>query len=327
MAQTQDRTMWNSMLHIGLNGSFMKFPHVPPDTAALKKAGARAAIYGIPWDSTSISRTGANYGPRGMRELSCQFLSYNATLGFDIVDELSPVDCGDTDVVLANPEKTFANAQRDISQIIGADALPMTMGGDHSILIPAVRAVKEHYDNPGLVLVDTHLDTAHDVGGELLNHCCPIVRAVEAGFDPAHISLVAINGWQNPRSELDYCLEHGIDVVWIEDIWAKGIGHAVERALKVAGNGTDGLYLSLDIDALDTSYAVGTCTPTPGGLTAREMIELVRGISTQGLIGVDLVEVAPSLDPSSIATCGTAKLGARLLLDAAAYHAGASYAA
>lgn len=326
MGQVQDRTMWNSMLHSGISGSFMGFPYVRPETEALKEVGAKAAIYGIPWDGTSISRTGANYGPRGMRELSCQFLSYNATLDFDIVHELSPVDCGDTEVVLANVEKTFSNAQHDLSQIIGAGALPMTIGGDHSILIPAARAVKEHYKNPGLILVDTHLDTAQDVGGELLNHCCPIVRAVEAGFDPKHVSLVGINGWQNPRSELDYAREHGIDVIWIEDIWAKGIPYAVERALEVTGNGTDGLYLSLDIDTLDTAYAVGTCTPTPGGLNAREMIELVRGLASHGLVGVDVVEVAPSLDPSSIATCGTAKLGARLLLDAAAFSAGARYA-
>src|SRR5215211_8741184 len=161
-----DTTMWTSLLHAGLAGSFLKLPHVPADADALRGQGARAAVYGIPWDSTSISRTGANYGPRGIREISGQFLTYNATWDFDIVDALSPVDCGDCDVVLANAEKTFDRAERDIGQILEAGAVPATLGGDHSITIPAVRAVRKRVENPGLVLIDTHLDTAQDVGGE-----------------------------------------------------------------------------------------------------------------------------------------------------------------
>src|SRR5690348_8517088 len=194
--------MWSSLLHAGLAGSFLRLPHVAPDAEALRAADARAAIYGIPFDATNISRTGANYGPRGIRDVSVQFLSYNATLDFDVIDALHPVDCGDCDIALANAEKTFARAQSDIGAILDAGALPVTLGGDHSITIPAVRAVRERLADPGLVLVDMHLDTAVDVGGEELNHCCPITRAVDAGFDPAKIALVGISGWMNPKSEL-----------------------------------------------------------------------------------------------------------------------------
>lgn len=315
-----DTTMWTSLLHAGLAGSFLRLPYVEPKADELRAHGARAAIYGIPWDSTSISRTGANYGPRGIREVSCQFLSYNATLDFDIVEALSPVDCGDAEVVLANAERTFANAQADLSEIIAAGALAVTFGGDHSITIPAVRAVREHFRRPGLVLIDTHLDTAPDVGGETLNHCCPITRAVDAGFPPENIALVAINGWMNPRSEINFCREHGITVVWLEEIWEHGVARAVETALGVAGDGTDALYLSIDVDSLDAAYAVGTCVPTPGGLTNRELIQLTRGIASHGLIGVDVVETAPSLDPTS----ATAGIAGRIALDAMAFHAGAS---
>jgi guanidinobutyrase len=317
--QAVDPTMWTSLLHAGLAGSFLKLPHVPADAAALRDRAARAAIYGIPWDSTSISRTGANYGPRGIREISGQFLTYNATWDFDIVDALNPVDCGDCDVILANAEKTFANAERDIGQILEAGAIPATLGGDHSVTIPAVRAVRKHVANPGLVLVDTHLDTAQDVGGELLNHCCPITRAVDAGFDPKHVALLAISGWMNPRTELRYCRERGITVVWLEDIWERGVPAAIETALEVAGGGTDGIYLSVDVDALDAAYAPGTCVPTPGGLTSREMLELVRGISRHGLVGMDVVETAPSLE----ATSATAAIAGRVVMDALAAHAGA----
>ncbi len=188
----------------------------------LRAHGAKAAIYGIPFDATNISRTGANYGPRGIRDVSCQFLTFNATLDFDLLEVLNPVDCGDTDIAWPTPRKHFARAQRDLSEIIRSGALPVTIGGDHSITIPAARAMAPEVKDPGLVLVDSHLDTAPDVGGELLNHCCPITRAVDAGFDPEKIALVGISGWMNPKTELAYCREHGITIIWLEEIWEKG---------------------------------------------------------------------------------------------------------
>jgi agmatinase len=317
--EPSDRTMWTSLLHAGLAGSFMRFPYVPARTEALREAKAEAAVYGIPFDATNISRTGANYGPRGMRDVSAQFLTYNAMLDFDVADQLAPVDCGDCDVIPGDPARTFERAQADIEQILHAGALPVTLGGEHSITIPAVRAVRSVHENPGLILVDTHLDTAPDVGGELLSHCCPITRAVDAGFDPTKIALVAISGWMNPRTELAYCREHGITVIWLEDISRRGVPWAVERALEVVADGTDGVYLSFDVDSLDAAFAPGTCCPTPGGLTSIQAIDFVRGVSAPGLLGVDVVEVAPSLDP----TPATALIGGRIALEAMSWHAGA----
>jgi agmatinase len=317
--QPLDPTMWTSLLHAGLAGSFMRFPHVRADTEKLREAGAKAAVYGIPFDATNISRTGSNYGPRGIRDVSCQFLTYNAMWDFDVAEALSPVDCGDCDVIPGDPERSFDRAQGDLEQILRADALPVTLGGEHSVTIPAVRAVTAVHDDPGLILVDTHLDTAPDVGGELLSHCCPITRAVDAGFNPERIVLVGISGWMNPRTELEYCREQGITVVWLEEIWEHGVAWAIDRTLEVVGAASSGTYLSFDIDSLDAAYAPGTCCPTPGGLTSREALELVRGVAAPGLIGVDVVEVAPSLDP----TPQTALLGGRVALEAMAAHAGA----
>jgi guanidinobutyrase len=313
-----DPTMWTGLLHAGIIGSFLRLPYVAPDADALKRHGAGAAVYGVPFDATNISRTGANYGPRGIREVSCQFLTYYATFDFDLVAALNPVDCGDCAIALADPERTFERAQADIGAILDAGALPVTLGGDHSITIPAARAVAERLTDPGLVLIDTHLDTAIDVGGERLNHCCPITRAVDAGFDPRKIALVGISGWMNPRSELAYCREHGITVIWLDDIWERGTAKVVEEALAVAGAG-DGLYLSFDVDSLDAAHAPGTCCPTPGGLSTREAIELVRGIARHRLAGVDVVETAPSLD----STPTTALVAGRVAIEAMAFHAGA----
>ena len=317
-AAVPDSTMWTSLLHAGLAGSFLRLPHVPPDAEQLRAKQAKAAIYGIPFDATNISRTGANYGPRGIREVSVQFLTYNATLDFDVAEALNPVDCGDCDIALANPQKTFDRAQADIRAILDAGALPVTLGGDHSVTIPAARAIRDKYSDPGLVLIDTHLDTALDVGGEELNHCCPITRAVDAGFDPTKIVLIGMSGWMNPRTEINYCRENGITVIWLEDLWQEGTAGAIEQALQIAGAG-DGIYLSFDVDSLDAAHAVGTCCPTPGGLTTREAIELVRGVSRNGLLGVDVVETAPSLDAGP----GTALIAGRVALEAMAFHAGA----
>src|SRR4029077_18682704 len=138
--------------------------------------------------------------------------------------------------------------------------------------------------------------------------------------DPTKIALLGISGWMNTRSELDYCRENGISVLFLEEIWDHGTAWAVDRALEVASRAADGIYLSFDIDSLDAAYAPGTCCPTPGGLSSREAIELVRGISAGGLLGVDVVEGAPSLD----ATPATALMGCRIAVEAMAFHAGAS---
>jgi arginase family enzyme len=123
----------------------------------------------------------------------------------------------------------------------------------------------------------------------------------------------------NPKTELKYCEDNGITVIWLEEIWEKGTSWAADKAREVAGAG-DGIYLSFDVDSLDAAHAPGTCCPSPGGLTSREAIELVRGVSSGGLLGVDVVEVAPSLDP----TPATALIGGRIALEAMAFHAGAA---
>jgi len=312
-------------LHGGFAGSFLQFPHVKPSAVAIRKAGAKAAIYGMPWDATSISRTGASYGPRAVRNESAQFLTYNATLDFDVAEALHPVDCGDVRVVPANAEKTFANAQRDVGEILDGGALPIVLGGDHSVTIPGVRAVAERHERPGLILIDTHLDTNPETEGETLNHTCDIARALDAGFPGEKIALVGISGWMNPSGELAAARDAGISIFWIEDIWANGVQKVAERALQVATNGTDGFYLSLDLDGLDAAFFPGTCCPTPGGLTAREYIELTRAFAGSGkVLSADITEIAPTLDPTP-GGVQTALMAGRVALEVMAFHAGASY--
>ena len=215
---TADTTMWTSLLHAGLAGSFLRLPHIPPDAKALTAHGARAAIYGIPWDSTSISRTGANYGPRGIREISSQFLTFNATWDFDLVEALNPVDCGDCDVVLANAGANVRArrgghqrdahgrraARHDRRGPFGDD--PRGPGGVEAGERPRPRAHRHpprHRAGRGWRGAQPLLPD-HPRGG--------------CGFDPRKMALLAISGWMNPRTELSYCRERGITVVWLEDI-------------------------------------------------------------------------------------------------------------
>ncbi len=318
--KTTDQTMWASVLHAGLAGTFLRVPHVAADAELLRRHGAQAAVYGIPWDSMAVGRSGASYGPRGIREIaSTQFLTYNATWDFDLLDALTLVDCGDAHVVPGNPERSFEIAQAAIGQILDAGALPVTLGGDHSVTIPAVRAVAAHVAEAGLVLLDTHLDTALDVGGEELSNCCPITRALDAGFAPERTVLIGMSGWMNPRAEIEYCRERGITVIWIDEIWEDGVAAALQRALAIAGGTDGGIYLTVDVDSLDGAFAPGTSVPTNAGLTARELLALVRGLSRSGLAGLDVVETAPSLEASSL----TAGIATRVVMDALAAHAGA----
>ncbi|MGE0239783.1 MAG: agmatinase [Parvibaculaceae bacterium] len=287
---------------------------MPAETEALKAAGVTAAFVGFPWDAMCISRTGTNYGPRAIREASDQFSFFNPNRKIDLEEHYSFADCGDVPVVPGSAERTMNLAEQMLDRILASGAMPITFGGDHSITIGCVRAFRKRYAKPGLILVDSHYDTAEDVGGERLSHCCPVSRAVDAGFDPAKIVIIGPNGWMNPRRELDYILKKGITLMPLEDVIEKGPVAVARDAAKIAGNGTDSVYLTFDIDSIDGAYAPGTGVPAPGGMTSREAIALVSELAKVGIGGMDLVEVSPPYDHDGI----TSRLAVQLVLEALA---------
>lgn len=308
---------FSGLLHTNSGGTFMRLPRLAADTEILKQAGVTVGILGFPWDAMCISRTGTNYGPRAIREATDQFSFFNANREIDLLKHYVMADCGDVEVVPGSAERTMARAEAMMSAILGSGAMPVTMGGDHSITIAAVRAFRKAHKNPGLILVDSHFDTAVDVGGETLSHCCPITRAVDAGFDPRRIVIVGTNGWMNPQSELDYIRAHGITLFPIEEIWEQGPVAIARKAAAVAGDGTDAAYLTFDIDSIDGAYAPGTGVPAPGGMTSREALALVSEIAKHGIGGLDLVEVSPAYDHDGI----TSRIAVQLILEALASNA------
>ncbi len=314
---TFNENEFSGLLHAGTHGTFMRLPSMPAKAKKLKEAKITAALLGFPWDAMCISRTGTNYGPRAIREASDQFSFYNASSGMDLNEHYKMADCGDVAVVPGSGVKTMDRAQAMVSEILAGGAMPITIGGDHSITIACVRAFAKAYKKPGLVLVDTHFDTVMDVGGEPLSHCCPITRAVDAGFDPKRIAIVGTGGWMNPKSELACIKKQGITLFTIEDIWDQGAKTIAKKAAAVASKGADGVYLTYDIDAIDAAYAPGTGVPTPGGMNSREALTMAHELGKMGIAGMDLVEVSPSYDHDGI----TSRLAVRLILEALAGNA------
>lgn len=307
IAAQHTRQGWHSVL-VGGIATFMGAPQVEPSADALRAAGARAAFVGMPFDSTTIARPGAQLGPRAVRDWSCHTLSYHGEYDLDIFEALGVVDMGDVPVVPANAQKTVDLVADAMGEAIKAGALPVLCGGEHITTIGGSLAVDRHAPagTYGLILVDTHLDTAPDVGGEKINHCCPITRAMELDvFDPAKCVIIGPHGAMNPKSEYAFVRDAGVTVFHVSDVDRRGARAVAEEAVRIASDGTDGVYFSFDVDSLDSSVCTGTCVPTMGGLTSREALTMVSVIGRCDLVAMDVCEVAPAYDhgQSAMAAC------------------------
>ncbi len=310
-----------AILHSGI-ATFLKAPHVPPDRTALQQAGTTVAILGLPYDSTTVTRPGASHGPRAIRDASSHYAfgeNYHFDYGITISDYLTIADCGDVDGTPGNAEKTFADTERLLDEIYAAGAFAVLVGGDHAATIPGARAFARHLGGPmGFIMFDTHLDTAPEIGGEALSHCSPAHRVLDlSNVDGRNVVIIGAHGAANPKIELDVAQEHGVTVFSVRDVERLGMDEIANRALEIAGEGTESIYLSVDIDVLDGAYAWGTCGPEIGGLTGRELVRGLEIVSAGPIGAMDAVEVAPAYDPSGY----TARIGARVIIDVLAARA------
>ena len=304
-----------TILHGGIS-TFLNSPYVRPEREALKESGATFAVLGLPFDSTTVTRPGASHGPRAVRDASSHFsFGENYHYDYDITytDFVSIVDCGDINAVAGSAARTFERAEATLEQIYEAGCFPMLIGGDHATSIPGARALAKRLDGPmGFVMFDTHLDTAPDIDGETLSHCSPVHRILELpNITGKNIAIIGIHGAANPKIEQDVADEHGVTVFTVRDVERLGIEEVSRRALEVVTDGTEAVYLSVDIDVLDGAYAWGTCGPEIGGLTGRELVRGLEIIGKGPLGAMDCVEVAPMYDTSG----HTARVGARVVVD------------
>ena len=310
-----------AVLHAGI-ATFLKAPYVPPERAALEEAGATVAVLGLPYDSTTVTRPGASHGPRAIRDASSHYAfgeNYHYDHGVTISDHLTLVDCGDVDGIPGNARQTFARTEAALDEIYAAGCFPVLVGGDHATTIPGARALSRHVEGRmGFVMFDTHLDTAPDIGGEELSHCSPAHRVLDlANVDGANVVIIGAHGAANPKLEQDVAEQNGVTVFTVRDIDTIGIDEVARRALSIAADGTDCVYLSVDIDVLDGAYAWGTCGPEIGGMTGRELVRALEIVGAGPIGAMDCVEVAPAYDPSG----HTPRVGARIVIDVLAMQA------
>jgi agmatinase len=300
--------------YAGAGATFAKLPLVldPNDLT-----GVDVAIVGAPTDDAVSYRPGARFGPRAIRLADVGGGPHrpNMDLGVNPFDVLTVVDYGDAEVVPADKEATHRAIRAIVGEVCAGGAVPIVLGGDHSIAHPDVGAVAEHVkpERVGLVHFDAHADNAAEVFGVRLSHGTPLRLLVEEGSVRGEdIVQVGLRGYWPDPEEFEWARRRGFRWHLMEEISERGMDAVMDDVVEAA-RPWDHMFLSFDIDVCDPGFAPGTGTPEPGGITAREALRAVRRLAWQvGFAGMEVVEVAPPYDQSEI----TAFLANRLVLEA-----------
>jgi len=284
--------------------TFMRLPHVEDPH------GLDVAIVGVPYDGGTSYRPGSRLGPREIRAQSSLIRSYSYFQKVAPFDRLNVADAGDVDAPPVSIEKAYEAIEARIGAVADAGATPIVAGGDHSISLPILRALAKRHGPLGLVQFDAHIDTWDEYFGGKYFHGTPFRRAIEEGIiDGRRFIQVGIRGPMYGEEDFEFHREHGITMLDIDQVKARGIASVIGEIRRVV---VGPAYMTFDIDAVDPAFAPGTGTPEVGGLTSHEAQQLVRGLSGLSLVGGDVVEVAPPFDgPSQI----TALLAANLMFE------------
>jgi guanidinopropionase len=287
--------------------TFMRLPHLAPTQAP---GEIDIALVGIPFDGATTNRPGTRLGPRQVREASSLMRLVNYGTLVAPYDLCACADVGDVPVNPIDVPDTLRRIEAEISYLHAGGVTPLSIGGDHIISYPILRALATK--GPlGMIHIDAHSDTG-DVyfGGQTLTHGTPFRRAIEDGvLDPKRTVQIGIRGTMYSTDERDWALEQGIRIIDMEEVTEKGIPYTIAEARRVVGAGPT--YFTFDIDSIDPAFAPGTGTPEIGGFTSREALQLVRGFRHLNLVGADMVEVSPPLDQSG----GTALVGASIAFE------------
>ncbi|AHD02178.1 agmatinase [Leisingera methylohalidivorans] len=293
--------------------TFGKNPYV----ADWDRIDADVAILGAPFDFGTQWRAGARFGPRSIREASTLF-SFGHGGAYDHEDDVTYlpaekvriVDIGDADIIHTDTERSHANIEFGVRKILAAGALPVVLGGDHSVNIPCINAFEEDCAKNGpihVVQIDAHLDFVDERHGVRCGHGNPMRRAAEKDYVSGLSQLGIRNVSSTARDGYEAARSMGSDILSVRQIRALGVEAVLARIPK-----GERYYVTIDIDGFDPSIAPGTGTPSHGGFIYYEVLEILAGLAERGTIaGVDLVEVAPDYDH----TGGTAILAAQVLMN------------
>ena len=282
-------------------------------------AGANVAIVGVPYDSATSYRSGTRFGPRAIREQSLLLWGYNNALSVAPFDVLRVVDFGDVSVVPVDIRATHRAIERDVGGIVSTGTKVITLGGDHSIALPLLRAHAAKHGPLAIVHFDAHPDTWDaEYGDQPYSHGTPFRRAIEEGLiDTEAYVQVGIRGPTAGPQDYEDARRLGARMITLDDAVDRGIPAIIDEIATVVGGRKT--YVSLDIDAVDPAFAPGTGTPEVGGFTSHQMLRLLRGLVGLNLIGADLVEVCPAYDSGQTTSILAANLVFEILSVMAVY--------
>jgi len=294
----------NEMPRFGGIASMMRLPQQS------STAGLDACFVGVPFDLGTSNRTGTRFGPRQIRAESVLLRPYNMATRAAPFDSLQVADIGDVATNPYNMHDSIDRIAAAYDEIIADGCRPITLGGDHTIALPILRAMHKKYGKVGVVHVDAHADVNDTMFGEKIAHGTPFRRAVEEGLlDCNRVIQIGLRGTGYAAEDFDWCREQGFRVEQAEACWGKSLAPLMREVREMMGDGP--VYLSFDIDGIDPAFAPGTGTPEIAGLTVPQALEIIRGLKGLNLVGADLVEVSPPYDPLGT----TALLGANLAFE------------
>ena len=288
----------------------LTFAGMPYTQDPAELAGVDVAIVGAPTDDLVSDRPGTRFAPRAIRAAGCP-PGPHLEAKIDAFAELTVVDYGDAPIAPADPERSHAAIERLVGEVVAAGAIPVVLGGDHSIAEPDIRAVAAQHGPVGLVHFDTHTDTGTETFGVEVSHGTPMFRLVRDGHvDPERYVQIGLRGYWPGEREFAWQAERGITSFFMHDVRELGIGEVVRRTVEIVGAGPT--FLSVDVDVLDPAFAPGTGTPEPGGMTSVDLLWACRMLAAQlDLVGVDVVEVIPTAVASADITALVAERAVR----------------
>ncbi len=277
---------------------------------------ADVAILGAPFDFGTQWRSGARFGPRAVREASTLF-SFGHAGAYDHEDDATyldssvrMIDIGDADIIHTKTEESHANIQFGVQKILNAGALPVTIGGDHSVNIPCINAFADECAENGpihVVQIDAHLDFVDERHGVTAGHGNPMRRAIEKNYVSGMTQLGIRNVSSTAKEGYEDARARGSDILSVRQVRKLGTEGVLARIPEGAR-----YYVTIDIDAFCPSIASGTGTPSHGGFLYYDVLEILQGLAQRGdVVGIDLVEVAPNYDPTE----STQILAAQVLLN------------
>lgn len=282
-------------------GTFMRMSKV--DSAE----GLDFVIAGAPFDTASSFRSGSRFGPNAIRNISAMMKPNNVLLQVNIMESLKGGDIGDFNVTPGYIHPSYAAIEEGVSQILEKNAVPIVLGGDHSITLAELRAVAKKYGPVALVHFDSHSDLCDTVFGEKYNHGTPFRRAIEENLiDPSHSIQIGMRGSLYDPNEHKMAADLGMKLIPAHKVREMGTDALIQAVLERVGDKP--CFLTFDIDFVDPAYAPGTGTPEVGGFTSFETLDMVRRIKDLNYVGFDIVEVLPAYDSGEITAYMTANI-------------------